>query len=67
MAGVVWYAVTIEHNGKLVSGRYCTNKGLVTVSYGGETDRARFGGSSEATAKIMMRELIRKIETAKGK
>jgi len=39
----------------------------VTVSYGGETDRAQFGGSPEATAKIMMRELIRKIDTARGK
>ena len=67
MAGVVWYAVTIEHNGKVVAGRYNVNKRMVTVSYGGETDRARFGGSSEATAKIMMRGLIRKIETAKGK
>ena len=67
MAGVVWYAVTIEHNGKVVAGRYNVNKRMVTVSYGGETDRAQFGGSPEATAKIMMRELIRKIETAKGK
>ena len=67
MPGVVWYAVTIEHNGKMVSGRYHVNKRVVTVSYGGETERAQAGNSGEATAKIIMRELIRKIEAAKSK
>jgi hypothetical protein len=67
MAGVVWYAVTIEHNGKMVSGRYHANKRDVTVSYGGETERAQAGNSGEATAKVVMRGLIRKIEAAKSK
>jgi hypothetical protein len=67
MAGVVWYAVTIEHNGKMVSGRYHVNKRVVTVSYGGEIERAQVGNSGEATAKVVMRGLIRKIEAAKSK
>jgi hypothetical protein len=67
MAGVVWYAVTIEHNGKMLSGRYHVNKRVVTVSCGGETERAQAGNFGEATAKMMMRELIRKIEAAKSK
>lgn len=59
------YTIAVEINGKTYSGSYVIERGMIRVScaYGGRSTQVGGSGSpeaSEALAKIMLGELVRK-------
>lgn len=54
-------SISIEFDGRTVSGSYTTSKGMITVTMsGGGTKATQLGGSAahpEGLAKMMLREL----------
>ncbi len=52
--------VQVEIGGKEYSGSYTLESGIVTAEWDGWTDKTQAGASAEATARQLVRELVRK-------
>jgi hypothetical protein len=62
-----FHDVSIEYEGRIISGAYCVRRGLVSVSTGycgGGSKSTQVGGSTPAgLARIMLRELAQELST----
>jgi hypothetical protein len=54
---VVRYDVTIQLDGKQITGSYSIDRRMITVWYGGDFKAAPAGGAPEVIAKLVLREL----------
>lgn len=51
--------VEVEIGGETYSGSYTHDRGIVTAEWDGWTEKTQVGASAEATAKQLVRQLVR--------
>jgi hypothetical protein len=55
----VWQEITIEFNGRVISGSYCESNGIVTVTALGSRKSMELGATpANSLARILLRELV---------
>jgi hypothetical protein len=59
MPGQIRYDITIEHDGKQITGAYTIDMGTITVWYRGDSKSAWGGPAADAIAKRILSELAK--------